>query len=183
MSCESCPNNQCERRDVKLLSRLGELCATDTGYAKLLDEQHGVVNPAIVPESVTLAETAIVSQIGTRLKEIIERDEEEVVTCPDCLREIERLNRMTQREARNEREQIIAAMVKRADIVAPKLWQRLAIKVDRTLGTGQVAEKIGAWVDEAIDTGELVKKKKTEPPDQGLPQDDPLLSVQVIGVS
>lgn len=88
---------------------------------------------------------ADVSDIGTRLHKIIER-EAGTIDCGDCQNEIARLNQMTADQVREERDTIADGIVGRAKSKAPKFWQRWGA----TLAPGIAASSVIGWIDEAL---------------------------------
>lgn len=175
MSCATCTNGFCRRRGVTLPDRLHALCGADRRYAELFDRRFGVTDAAIVPASFTSESTTrpivrqanqkpVGSSIGTRLMEIFHRESDgEVIPCDDCKREIIRLNSSTPTEVERDRETIIDGIVQRSQKIAPRFYQRLAIKADTLLGTGRTRAYFNRCLDEAIRTGATPDPVTVEP--------------------
>jgi len=102
---------------------------------------------------------AVKSDIGDRMKEIIEKDTEGVIPCGQCKWQIKQLNGMTPSEARENRESIIDDISRRAKKIAPKFWQRMATTIDQKLNLGETKRRVGGWLDEAIDTSSSVESE------------------------
>lgn len=117
-------------------------------------------NPVFNPEGFCGKPATIVSQIGTRLSEIIKRETGIEIPCAVCRERIATLDSMTQDQARQARDSIVGDIVERAPEQAQTLWQRLAIGADAVLHTGILKRKIESWYDEAVATGWEPPKKK-----------------------
>jgi hypothetical protein len=63
---------------------------------------------------------------------------------------IEELNSMAADEVWNDMDRIVANIAERAPQQAPKLWQRIAVRVDQALDLGMTEAKIRSWVTEAV---------------------------------
>ena len=90
------------------------------------------------------------SNVGTRLKHIISREEPGIMTCGTCKRMVEELNGMTADAVWNDIDRVVANIAERAPQQAPKLWQRIAVRVDQALDLGLTEKKIRGWVTESI---------------------------------
>ena len=96
------------------------------------------------------------SKIGDALKAIIAAENPGISTCGPCSALCATLNNYTSEQATEQIDAIVADMVARAPKKAPKLWQRVAIRIDGVLHTGQTEKKIRGWVERAI-AGEMPK--------------------------
>lgn len=107
-----------------------------------LDLQRGNnVEPVIPP--------APKSQIGTNLRAIIARELPGVMTCETCAEMIVKLNNMTRDEVLEDIDNIVSEQASWAEKQAPKLWQRLAVKIDQVFNIGETERRIKRWILEA----------------------------------
>ena len=95
------------------------------------------------------------SNIGSKLHEIIHRETGIVVPCDACKKAITMLNNRTPEDCIEHWAAIVEDIVDRAQKQAPRLWQRIAVAIDKTFSTGIAAGRIGGWLDEAIETGRM----------------------------
>ena len=129
----------------------------------------GVVSACRIRKS---QETAHLSQIGAALKVIIHRELPGAMTCSTCREQINRLNRMTPEAVLADIDNIVADIFSRSETEAPKLWQKWAIKIDKTahaalpathraamklvhgeiIDTTETERRIKLWVQEAVQT-------------------------------
>lgn len=72
------------------------------------------------------------------------------MTCGTCKRMVEELNGMTADAVWNDIDRVVANIAERAPQQAPKLWQRIAVRVDQALDLGLTEKKIRGWVTESI---------------------------------
>jgi hypothetical protein len=86
--------------------------------------------------------TARRSNIGTRLKNIISRAEPGAMTCGSCRNMVAELNSMTVAEVRKDIDRVVADIASRAPHQAPKLWQRIAVRIDQAIHLGQTEQRI-----------------------------------------
>lgn len=114
------------------------------------------------PDRPKVSTPALVSSIGDRMRGIIEREIGSSIPCGACKKHIASLNQMTVRVARQNKAAIVEQIADRAQSTAPKFWQRLAIKVDRTLNAGETERRIEACLNEAIDAEEKEQTEKSE---------------------
>ena len=94
--------------------------------------------------------TARRSNIGTRLKNIISRAEPGAMTCGSCRNMVAELNSMTVAEVRKDIDRVVADIASRAPHQAPKLWQRIAVRIDQAIHLGQTEQRIRGWVTESL---------------------------------
>jgi hypothetical protein len=85
------------------------------------------------------------SDIGTRLHEIIGRDTKAHIECSECRDEVTRLNLMTVAQVQQQRETIAEGIVERGKRKAPKFWQRWGAR----LAPGLAKQQALTWIDEA----------------------------------
>lgn len=106
-----------------------------------------------------------ISTIGTVLEKIIsERGGK--ISCGQCRWEVRRLNMMTKSEATARREELAAKIAESARSKSPKLYQRIAARVDHLISSktpipSLVNKMVLEWVDEAIEKGEIFSRRKT----------------------
>lgn len=96
-------------------------------------------------EAWTIADQRRISQIGTKLAAIIERETGEHVDCKSCRNEIGRLNAMTSAQVLIEIDAIAEKIVERAKTRSRAWWQRLAAKTV----PGLAKKRVMAWISEA----------------------------------
>lgn len=116
--------------------------------------------------------------IGSNLKEIIAREMPGVMTCGVCRDLIEELNQKTPEQVREDIDNIVSDIFSRSETQAPKLWQRLAVKLDKAahealpavhlatmkmlhgepIDTTETEHRIRTWVLEAVETAEKAAK-------------------------
>ncbi len=102
----------------------------------------------------------VVSQIGTKLSEIIKRETGIEVPCETCREMIASLDEMTPEKARAAKPLIVASIVERAPEQAQTIWQRIQITADSVLHTGILQAKVESWFDEAVAIGSDPPPKK-----------------------
>lgn len=90
------------------------------------------------------------SNIGTRLKNVISKAEPGIMTCGTCRDLITELNSMTADQVEKDIDRIVADIAARAPGQAPKLWQRIAVRIDQAIHLGMTENKIRGWVEESI---------------------------------
>ena len=90
------------------------------------------------------------SSIGTRLHDLIVKDTGEEINCEECKESVLSLNQMDKKQALKVRDKLIQDMLERAPKVAPKLWQKIGLKLDNLFKAGIAEAKITSWVDLAI---------------------------------
>jgi hypothetical protein len=109
-----------------------------------------------------------VSTIGTVLETIIE-ERGGKIACGQCRWEVRRLNMMTKEEANAKREELGAKISESARTKSPKLYQRIAAKVDHLVSSNTpvpslVNKMVLGWIDESIKNGEILEHKKANRP-------------------
>ena len=101
-------------------------------------------------ETFTLGKTSTKSSIGTKMHEIIFRETGAEIPCAECRDRISMLNQMSPEQVEVARPEIVADIVARASKQAPKLWQRIALTIDKFLDTGLANVTVNGWLTEAI---------------------------------
>jgi len=161
--CECEMAGHCDRHSVTKSNREHTLCGSSPKYWNAWEEGRmtGATAPAIprvLPSSTPSVRPDVKrktrlrrkSKIGTRLKGIIAKAEPGVMTCGTCKAMIEELDGMTVKEVRRDMDRIVSDIASRAPQQAPKLWQRIAVRVDQAIHLGRTEKKIRGWVTEAI---------------------------------
>jgi hypothetical protein len=72
------------------------------------------------------------------------------MTCGTCRDLITELNSMTADQVEKDIDRIVADIAARAPGQAPKLWQRIAVRIDQAIHLGMTENKIRGWVEESI---------------------------------
>ena len=146
MKCECeapgfCPRRNCEVGPARW--RLCQIPLPEHAPPQRPQNVGGSLPPAI-------PKAADVSAIGTYLEQIFLTHLGLSSPCGDCKAAIQRLNQMTADQALTAIDTIVADIVTRAGAKAPTWWQRLAVRADQVLGTGQTDRWIRERVLEAI---------------------------------
>lgn len=83
--------------------------------------------------------------IGTAMKQIIRERTGKDVSCGDCRREIEAMNRQTVEEVQARKQELARQIVHRGKVVAARWWERMAA----TLIPEELVPEVVEWIDEA----------------------------------
>ncbi len=155
MKCQCEFAGYCETHQRNMSELRYHQCKNETGYFAAF--QRGSRTPVFAESQIG---------IGTRLKEIIKRENPGIVTCGDCSTMAAELNQMSREEVLADIDRFVSEIAKRVAEKAPKLWQRIAVKVDQALHIGETERRIKQWVLEAIDSEkpQLADKERPKQP-------------------
>jgi hypothetical protein len=129
-----------------------------------------------------------VAGVGTTLKSIIARELPGSMACNTCREQIARLNKMTPEEVLADIDNIVSDIFSRSETEAPKLWQRMAVKLDKAahdalptvhratmkmlhgqpINTTETEYRIKMWVQEAAETVASNRPQKKNQPEHEL---------------
>lgn len=105
-----------------------------------------------------------VSKIGDNLKATFgKRYPGMSASCSSCRSLLLQLNAMTVQQAREEIDSIVDNLVERAPAMAPKLWQRIAARVDTMVDFGETRRRVTECVEEAISITESQPVPRVRP--------------------
>jgi hypothetical protein len=125
------------------------------------------------------------TKIGTALKSIIARELPGAMACNTCREQIARLNKMSPEAVLADIDSIVSDIFSRSETEAPKLWQRMAVRLDKAahealpavhlatmkmlhgepIDTTETEYRIKMWVQEAAETVASNRPQKKNQPE------------------
>lgn len=90
-----------------------------------------------------------VSHIGDYIKEQIVSIAGKMTPCNACNKAVLSLNAKTPDEVEANKSEVVRGIIERSR-KTPKFWQRLAVTIDKAMGTGITEAVVGSWIESAI---------------------------------